>query len=813
MRERRKFIRSRKACYSLLAVLISTASNAQSAQLRGRVVDNDLVPVFGAGITLAPAGKTAVTDADGYFSFSGVWPGVQWITVSSLGYQPHISKISLREHVIQIPDIVLHRSVTELGEVVVAESYSSRLQKKEPLTMEVVSATFIKRHLGGSLMQSLQRLPGIKTISIGSGSAKPLIRGLGFNQVVVIENGIKHEGQQWGADHGLEIDQYSVSSVEIIKGPSSFMYGSDAIGGAVNILPPVIPPANTWGGSLDLTAKSNNHLAGTSVRLYGRRQRWFADSRLTLLDYADYRVPADTVHVYNYAVGLHKNHVRNTAGRELNLHLSTGYVSEHLQSIVDFSRIYTKSGFFANAHGLEPRRVDTGLHDKSGRDILHPYQEVTHTKISNRTHYQSGSHQLELQAGYQKNFRREWSRYVNHGYMPPIYPMEREIPADLEREYDKDVWSFNFKDEITAGVHQLSAGLNSEVQDNTIGGWGFLIPSFRQFSAGVFMYDKIKWSDRLLLHLALRADHGRIHIKEYVDWFPSEITENHTTVSQYLQRAQNITRNFNSLTWSAGVNFNPEGWVLKANAGTGFRMPIAKELAANGVNYHYFRYEKGDADLPAERSYQLDVGITREEADWSVQVTPFLNYFPHFIFLTPTFRHDYYYGGGNQIFEYTHAKVLRYGGELQAKYRLHPHWSTEVLAEYVYSRQTSGSKKGYTLPFAPPASGIFSISYEPVFKKVARDTYFSLDTRLTARQNNIVPPEKKTPGYCVLNLSAGTGFNYGKQTIYLYLQVQNLLNRRYLNHTSFYRLIELPEAGRNVVVSLRIPVALSNKSE
>ncbi|WP_082037008.1 TonB-dependent receptor [Flavobacterium sp. MEB061] len=798
-----KLNRFRIFCLLFCFAIVSKTA-AQSVRISGKVLSSERGSLEGLTVIIQPGNLTTITDKKGHFYFTNIPKNSKSLTINYAGYLPYEIKLSPKESAVLLPDILLKPDIKELEEVVVTDHFGFRRKKEESLNIETVNSSFIQRNLGGSLMQSLQRIPGVKTISIGSGGSKPLIRGLSFNQVIVVENGIKHEGQQWGADHGLEIDQYAVNRVEIIKGPSSFMYGSDAIGGAINIKPVPAPAKNTLGGSIDFTGKSNNEQFGGSINLFGRNEKWFFDTRMTVMDYGDYRVPTDTVHVYNYAVPLYKNRLRNTAGRELDLHASTGYVSEKFKSVLYASNVYSKSGFFANAHGLEPRNVDAELHDKSSRDILMPFQEVTHTKISNTTSFQIGNHQLETQLGFQKNFRREWSHYVNHGFMPPLYPDDMYAPHNLERQYDKEVFSIAIKDEFSINKHQFTVGINGEKQQNTINGWSFLIPAFQQITAGLFAYDKIRISDLWLLHGAVRLDYGKIEMEQYNDWFLSEITENGQTTSQYLKRSDDLNRTFQSFNWSAGVNYNPGKLALKANLGTSFRMPIAKELASNGVNYHYFRFEKGNPDLSAERSYQLDFGMEWQENKWSFQLSPFFNYFPNYIYLNPTSQHDIYYGAGNQVFEYEQSKVMRYGGELQTRYQFMTGLSVEILAEYLYSEQLSGNKKGYTLPFSPPASVLFGMTYSPEIKNL-RDTYFSLDYRYTAAQNQIVPPEKKTASSNVFNLALGTKLKTGKQDFIISLQVQNLFNTKYLNHTSFYRLIELPEASRNIILSVKVP--------
>src|SRR5690606_28212823 len=181
------------------------------------------------------------------------------------------------------------------------------LRKEESSNITFIREDFIRQNRGGSLMKSLERLPGISTIGIGSGTSKPLIRGLGFNQVMVVENGIKHEGQQWGADHGLEVDQYAADQLTIIKGPVSIRYGSDAIDGVVDIQSKQPPAHDGIGGSVDIGGKSNNAWVGGSVNLFARRGRWFADGRITYASYADFRVPSDSVFVYDFGVKLDNN--------------------------------------------------------------------------------------------------------------------------------------------------------------------------------------------------------------------------------------------------------------------------------------------------------------------------------------------------------------------------------------------------------------------------------------------------------------------------------------------------------------------------
>ncbi|MDQ8003577.1 MAG: TonB-dependent receptor [Pedobacter sp.] len=765
-------------------------------------------PVQGAKVWLRTI--EVYTDASGTAIFKDIPLGNYNLKVQAKTYADYEKRIQISKGE-QHFHAKLKPEVTELKTVEINTNAQAIRKSSEARNIDIVDQEFVQRHLGGSLMKTLDRLPGISSIGIGSGQSKPLIRGMGFNRVVVVDKGIKHEGQQWGADHGLEIDQFAAGEIEVIKGPSSFVYGSDAIGGAINLKPVSVPLNQDLGGSVNLIGKTNNKHYGGSVNLFGSNKKWFFDSRVTYQNYADYRVPTDKVYVYDYAVNLHNNQLRNTAGRETGLHFSTGYVGKTFKTAFYASNSYAKTGFFANAHGLEPRNVDEALHDASDRDIQLPYQTVNHFKLINRTEFNHSNSKTELELGFQHNYRQEFNHYTAHGFMPPVYPTNMSIPINLERVYHKSIYSGNLRHSFSINKHQLQIGFNGDYQDNNISGWSFLIPAFQQFNAGLFAYDKYIINNDLILHGALRYDYGTYQFERYDDWFPSQREVNGIKTEEVLTRTRDFSRNFNSFVWSVGANYNPGKLNVKANIGKSFRMPIAKELAANGVNYHYFSFERGNENLDPEVAYQADFGITWTEKKWSVNFNPFYNYFPNYIYLNPTPYHDRFYGAGNQVFEYQQSSVVRYGAELKVNYQLLPSLSTEFLGEYLYSEQLSGDKKGFTIPFSPAPSALLNLTWSPKLGEKLSNTYFSVDYRLTARQENIVPPEKKTPGYQIVNLQLGGSLVFNKQNVDMSLQVQNLFDAKYLNHTSFYRLIELPEASRNVVLSLKIPFKVNDQ--
>lgn len=785
-------------------ILFSLGYSQERFVLSGNVSDEQNNPLPGASVYITPSCKGAMTNTTGNYSIGDIDIGRSVIEISFIGYKTFVDTVEISKN--NIINVQLKLAALRLQEVVIADHYAENRKKEESLNIEVVNNSYLQQNLGGSLMSSLERLPGITTIDIGSGQSKPVIRGMGFNRVVVIENGIKHEGQQWGADHGLEIDQYAVNSIEVIKGPASLMYGSDAIGGVIDVKNNKISRNNTIEGEISLTGKTNNDFLGTSVSISGRKEWLFLSMRITLLDYGDYRVPADSVDIYSYRAALYKNRLRNTAGKEHNIHFIFGIIKKSFTSKFFASNVNSKSGFFANAHGLEPRNVNSELHDKSSRDILYPYQKVNHFKLINKSQWRWRKFRLKSDLGFQRNFRQEWSKYVSHGYMPAVFPDSLDFNADLERQFDKYIYSGNIKlTYLLNDKTKLSTGITANYQDNRIDGRGFIIPAFTQTDIGGFILAKHSLTEKSIVQFGLRCDYGNIVTQSYYDWFQSPAVHNTDTTMEYLLRANALNLIFSNISWSIGYNYNLENINFKVNAGKSFRMPIAKELAANGVNYHHFSYEVGNAGLSPEISYQLDAGIEYNLKKFAIGITPFLNYFANYIYLNPGSEHDRLYGNGNQVYYYTECKVFRYGGEIHVHYKIVKPLTLGLIGEYVYSKQLSGEKKGYTLPFSPPVSAIVSLRYQKQKLWFVKDVYVSADCRLTAPQNNIVPPEKTTDGYLVFNIGFGGGISLKEQILQISLQVRNVFNTKYFNHTSYYRLINLPEPGRNFVFNISIP--------
>lgn len=782
-----------------------TASAQVTFRLSGIVTGENGSALPGVFVVLGESEST-LSNADGVFTFPAIVPGVYPLRAQYAGYREFSDSIELKSDISGY-QIRLAVETMQLDEVIISSSPAGDRRRMQSQSAESVNADFIIKNLDGNLVKTLSRIPGIATIDIGPGQSKPIIRGLSFNRVVVAENGIKHEGQQWGADHGLEIDRFNAGSIEIIKGPASLIYGSDAIGGVISLRPFVPASEDGIGGSVLLHGASNNNLLGLSANTFIRKRNRYFTARITGITHGDYKVPADTIEYNTYDFALKDNYLRNTAGRELNFSLSGGISGKWGMTSLTVGNFLQKAGFYADAHGFEIRlsQID---YDGANRDIDLPFQQVNHFKVISNSILFVGNNKFEIDLAYQNNFRKEFSEPTEHGYRP--------LPPDsLERKFDKDIWSLKVGYyHYFSEKHFAVAGAGADYQVNRIGGWGYIIPAFDRWETGFFVYDNLAVGESFYLNAGVRFDAGKINVHEYYDWYatPQFDDDGNLTGEVYMQRSPELEKTFTNLTWSGGFSFTKEKCMLKMNLGKSFRIPGAQELASEGVNYHLFRQEKGDSTLVAEKAWQVDLLYEFKSKSTTVAVSPFYSWFPNYIYLNPT--SEFSSETGLQVYNFVQNEMIRWGGELRVIQKTLETIDFSLGLEYVYSEQISGDKKGFGLAFSPPLLARVGFQWLPeISSDIFRASSLSVDWVLAAAQNRIVPPEEPTPGYQVVNLSAGTEFRIGKQWLSLSFQVNNLFNQKYLDHTSFYRIINIPSPARNFQFVLQIPFGLQRDNE
>lgn len=768
---------------------------APAYYLSGKVIDKENgEPLPGAEIYIHELVLGTITDMNGRFKFRNLKPARYHLHIKYIGYESQFKFVQLDEN---IDDVVfeLQPSSVELMEVIIESDPFKTGPVEKSLTVQTVSDDFIKKNPGGTLMNSLEKLPGINTINTGVGISKPVIRGLSFNRVIVADQGIKQEGQQWGADHGLEIDQFSPEQVEIVKGPSSLLYGSDGLGGVVVINPPYLASENTVNGEVAGFYKSNNHLLGTSAMAKGNTSGFVYQGRVTVQDYGDYRVPADQFTYNGYLLPINSRRLKNTAGRELNLSGMAGINKNWGFSTVTVSNYHLQAGLFPGATGI-PREYQL-QNDGDFRDVNLPRQLVDHFKIISLSNILLGGNWLEMSLGFQHNDRNEMGEPHAHGYQPTP-------DGNLALGLDLYTYSGNLRyNQVLNDNSKLVYGGQFQHQKNTFDGFEFLLPAFSTTNSGLFIQAQQSIGEVLNLNGGLRYDYGHIDIEQH---YESDFSTEDPGDS--VLRNLDIKKNFYNLSGAAGLSYFPShSFNVKINIGSSFRIPTPSELSANGVHHGTFRHERGDPGLSQERGWQLDLNFTYHKEVFHVSLSPFANFFNDFIYLRPVSEFSTLPGGG-QVFQYTQNDVIYAGSELYIDYHIQKNFHIETSIEYVWNYNLDTD---LPLPFTPPLSGVTEVEYRFTENfSVFKNNRFHLGARLAAAQNRVDRNENPTEGYVLLFAGGGSVVQIGDQDIELLFSVQNILNTFYMNHLSRYRWLNLPEQGRNINISLTMPLKIKN---
>lgn len=685
--------------------------------------------------------------------------------------------------------------VLSIPEVVVTEDRRLARNRNATIQLEVVNKEFLHQNFSGSLMQTLERLPGVHSMDIGSGFSKPVIRGMGFNRVSVTENGIKQEGQQWGADHGLEIDAFNVEQVNIRKGPASLLYGSDAMGGVVEITQAPPPLEDQFFGEAVLLGKSVNDLWGASVMLGLKKDRFYTKLRYSEQHFGDYRVPTDTVVYLTQRIPIYHRRLKNTAGLERGISWSGEYRHRRYKGSYAVSNTYQKVGFFPGAHGIpDASRVED---DGDSRNIELPYSRVNHLKATTRQQYSWDGLQWEWNVGYQNNHREEWSRFHTH-YGTQDAPL---TDPDKELAFTLQTLSSGMKFRLLGSyAWDHTGGWDIQYQQNRIGGYSFLLPEFNRFSTGLFWLTNFRIREGLTLSGGLRYDFGKIKSDPYTDNYLAEYLSlqgySEAEIEANKVRSHQVDRNFGDWSGSVGIVWELfEKHLVKANIGHSFRLPGANELASNGVHHGTFRHEQGDASLQSERGWQLDMAYSYFGEYITFHVSPFMSLFSNYIYLRPTGEWSILPHAG-QIYRYTGARALFAGAETSIEVKLPLSFHYTVGAEYVY---TYNRDQHIPLSFSPPASLRNTLAWEKNGLRIYGEHHF------IARQNRVDRNEDPTGSAHLINAGISLSIPFAGSKAEVTLSARNLLDKRYYNHLSFYRKVEIPEPGRSFQVMIKVP--------
>jgi len=766
----------------LLSIFIfSGAFAADVTEIPGKITDAQTKTALpGATISIPDLRKSAVANVNGDFTLKNVPArGRFLVQVSYIGYKTITQVVDFANP--GALEFALQPSVIEGREVVITGSAFSSDNRKNSTSVATVSKNDLLNRPTTNLIDALSRVPGVSQITTGPSISKPVIRGLSYNRVVTLSNGVKQQGQQWGDEHGVEIDQYSADRVEILRGPASLMYGSDALGGVINILDALPVPEGTLKGEFLTNYSTNDGLSGNSLMFQGNENGFVYKARASYKNAHAYKTPTE--------------YVPNSGFNETNFEGQIGLNKKWGYAHLDVSSYRNNIGFY------EPMRNDAGqLVDEDGnvptsdqnkdRVLAFPKQDVRHYKIALNSNILLGDGSLKATLGYQHNLRRELESVDSDG--PALFLNSYTYSYDLK---------YSFK-EVNGWAPVI--GVSGEyIHSLNTTGEEQLIPDFDTQAAGVFGFIKKSWGDNTF-NAGARFDYRKITGKSFSG--DSEFDA--------------FTNKFSHVTGALGYTheFN-DALSFKANAGSAFRAPNIAELSSNGVHEGVFRYEVGNADLKPEKSYQFDASFDYQNQYVSASLGAFANFLNNYIYYstagatTPVEDED---GNITNYPVYNFVQDNAYLRGIEASLTLHPVNFIHFENGFSYTRATNRTTKE-SLPFIPAAALRNELRFEPSIPGT-NHSYVSVGIDNFFKQTKIDGFETPSIGYTLLNASLGTTFKLSKaQQLTLYVAGKNLLNKAYYDHLSRFKPGRLSDEdpalgiynqGRTVTFGVRLPFTL-----
>jgi len=729
--------------------MAAAVAHGQTASLSGVVThDEDGLALPGVTLFFPDLNTGTITDDLGQYEISGLPQAIVTVQVSYIGHQTIVKDVDLRQ--ISQMDFVMKESNAMINEVVVTAFTGTSQLRNSPTPVNVVSHRDLHSVASTNIIDALAQQPGISQLTTGGAISKPIIRGLGFNRVAVVSDGIRQEGQQWGGEHGLEIDPDRVQTAEVLKGPASLMYGSDAMAGVLvlNNIPAIAK------GSIEARVgtqyQTNNGLWDYTLNLSGNKSVLW-----------DLRWSERLAHAYK---NKYDGYVTGSQFHQRSLSGLLGVSREWGNSTLSLNYFHLIPGIVEGERDSETGDLEVPYegYDKKTYHKELPFQHIRHCKAVLDNSIFIGEGRLKLILGYQHNQRQEHEESVD------------------EAALDFRLHTVNYDARYVLGVNgwKIAAGANGMWQHSLNKGEEVLIPEYKLFDIGVFATTS-RELERWTLSGGLRFDNRHIHSLALVNHFTD------------------FSRDFSGVTGSVGAVFHANDKInIRLNASRGFRTPNMSELASNGVHEGSIRYEMGDKDLKSEFSWQFDLGADFSTAVISAQAALFLNRINNYIYMMRVAGVE---TEGYQTYQYTSGDARLWGAEFTL--HIHPieplHFENSV--GFVDARLMNQPLESRYLPNTPPLHWKSELRYDLIRDgRTLTNTYVAVNLNCYAKQDHYLMEggsETETPGYALLGASVGTQVKRkGKVVANISIIADNLLDRAYQSHLS-----RLKYADENVV--------------
>jgi iron complex outermembrane receptor protein len=660
---------------------------------------------------------------------------------SCIGYKSVVEAFDLS--VLHKKIFYLNPSHIDLEEVVVSVP-TGKLQRENMIPIERIRVDQISPSRYLTLAQAITGIPGVNQKTTGTGIGKPVIRGLAGNRVITYAQGIRVENQQWGDEHGLGVGESGIESIEVIKGPASLLYGSDALGGVLYLADERYAHHNRIEGTVGTRFHSNTRGSMSDIGLKWHRERWKANVFGAIGSHTDYQIPT-------------KNRIHNTRFDEKNIKAALGYNKNHWISNLRYSFLENQFGIYDGSANSSSTKRNPEL----------PFQKVTHHLLSLENNFFLNNSRLGMVLGYNNNLRNE-------------YEDDREAPA-LAMLLQTSTIQLKWHSPTYRDSWNLITGIQGMYQTNVNSGAEFLIPDATTTDLGGFTLvqfnlEKIQFQGGMRLDFRFIDTHAMI-------------SESH--------RIPALSTTFNSINFSGGLVYPLNNVTISANLSSGFRAPNTSELLSYGVHEGTNRFEIGNAALESEKATQWDISLDYQNDHFHFTLNPFYNSIKNFIYLSPTDT----FIDQKPVFTYLKTKATLLGGEVGLHW--HPHQIHWLHIESSLATVIAEDVNKHALPLIPATQLNTKLKAELTAqsKGILKDIF--VQHLFKFKQNRTGAFESPTDAIHLINLGLTMDVKSPHFPLEITAGVNNLLNTKYIDHLSRFKTDRIPNPGINVFAGIR----------
>lgn len=772
-------------CYLLLSLLILgnvliSQNNSCQINLTVRVIDLDNgKELDGTLVTLNETKQVSVSNLHGNVTFSNLCVGQYKILIQHLGCPDTIIKISLNKN-LKI-NIKLPHSALELNQINIIDKQPNIIKTQ---TVYDLKEKELDQTRGKSLGEALKLVNGVTTLNTGSTISKPMIHGMQGYRILILNNGIRQEGQQWGNEHAPEIDPFIAQKISVIKGANAVRYGSDAMAGVILVEPNDLPDTASVTGEVNLIGLSNGKTGIGSGILQGYFDKlkglsWRVQGTLK---------KGGNINSPNY-------YLKNTGVQESNFSYALNYHHKNWGIETYYSQFNTKIGIFSgsqvgNLTDLQAAFNSTKPQDSLATfsyDIARPYQDISHELVKSKFHlHLTNKWNAFIQCAYQYNIRKEYDKHL-----PKNYVLAELNKPELDYRITSQTVDF-IVEHLNIKSFRGQFGGSYLNQKNIYLG-RFFIPNYINNSWGIFATERFV-KHHIELEAGIRYDQKNLKSFYYI--------------------GNNLVKpnlNFNNFSWNLGsilklkTNFN-----IFINVGSAWRSPAPNELYSNGLHQSAGAIEHGNSNLKTEQVYNITTTAIYQLKHLDFEVTAYHNKFSNFIYIEPTLEPELTLRGAFPVFNYKQAntRISGFDGKISTHFFNH----LQFIGKAMILRAWNYSANDYLI-YMPSDRYSIDLKFHTKVSKKINEFYIQCGYQFITKQwrtpNNIdfyAPPKE----YGLINTEIGTYLKFEKQQLNIAITVSNLANNSYRDYLDRYRYYTDAQ-GRNIGLRLKIPLTIYDK--